>query len=875
AVLRAAFDEILRRHEALRTSFPAGNGGPVQAISGSPDADLPLIDLRGLPEEERRRELRRVSSEEAARTFDLARGPVMRTRLVRLEPEEHALLVTLHHIVSDGWSLSLLQNELAALYGAFAAGRPSPLPELPVQYADFALWQREWLRGEPLEALLGYWRERLAGLSEVLPLPYDRQRPAVAAYRGRTLHLALPASLVRDLESLTRRQGATLSMTLMAGFQALLGRAAAHADVAVGLVIANRTRREVEGLIGFFINTLVLRADLERAGTFAGLVDQQREVSLEAYAHQDLPFERLVEELQPRRDLGRNPLTQVMFAFQTFPRSEAEAQGLRIIPPPDPAGDSGTAKFDLALSLSPADGGLAGSLEYSSDLFDATTVRRLADAYEVLLRAAVADPDRPLTLLPRMTEAERHQLLREWNATEAIYPADASLPELFAIQVRRNPGAPAVVYGEGSLTYGELDELSERLARRLARLGVGPEVRVGLCTERSPELIVGMLGILKAGGAYVPIDPDHPRERQEFLLADAQVSVLAATALAAERLPEHGLPMVLLDESFEREEAELDPANRPDGSTLAYVIHTSGSTGRPKGVEVLHRGVARLVINNDFLPWDPTDRIGQIATPTFDAATWEIWGALLNGACVVGIPKEVALEPAALASALRESQVTTIFLTTALFHQVARELPSAFSNLRALYVGGEAGDPGLFGEVLRNGGPERLLGVYGPTEVTSMSTWYPIPREEALPAGMAVPIGRPISNTSAYVLDPLFQPVPAGTAGELCLGGDGLARGYGGRPDLTAEKWIPFPLPGDPGGRLYRTGDRVRLRSDGVLEFLGRIDHQIKIRGFRIEPGEIEARLCSHPRIGQAVVMAQEDRPGDRRLVAYVILREA
>jgi amino acid adenylation domain-containing protein len=864
AALRAAFAALVRRHETLRTSFPEQGGRPVQAVADAGEAGVPRVDLEGLPGERRDLEARRLTVEEASRPFDLRQGPLVRARLVRLAAEEHALLVTLHHIISDGWSLGVLHAELAALYGAFADRQPSPLPDLPIQYGDFAVWQRERLQGEALEALLGYWRRRLAGLPESLTLPYDRPRPAVESFRGRNVSFTLPAERVRPLAGLTRRLGATPSMTFLAGFQALLGRLADTADVPVGVAIANRTRREVEGLIGFFVNTLVLRGDLGAPGGFADLVIRTREAALDAFAHQDLPFERLVEEIRPERDLGRNPLIQVMFGYQNFPRSEARVRGLILVPPPEERADSGTSKFDLTLFLYEQGEALAAVLEYSSDLFDETTVRRFAAGFEALLRGAVEAPDRPLGLLPLLSEAERHQLAREWNATAAAYPEEAGIPELFARQVRRGPEALAVIYGERGLTYGELDRQAEELAERLATAGVGLESRVGLCMERSPELIVGMLGILKAGGTYVPLDPEYPQERLAFLIEDAGLAALVATETAAALLPEHGLPTLFVAGGV----GAPSPAKRGrvgEGASLAYVIYTSGSTGRPKGVEVPHRAISRLVLGTDYLQLGPADRVAQAATASFDAATFEIWGPLLNGGCVVGIPKETALDPAALEEALRRFEVTALFVTTALFHQVARDRPAAFSTLDALLFGGEAIDPRRVREVLAAGPPRRLLHVYGPTESTTFATAFRV--EEVGEA--AVPIGRPIANTRLHVLDALHQPVPLGSPGELCLGGDGLARGYARQPGLTAAKWIPDPL-GGPGESLYRTGDRVRLRPDGNVEFLGRLDTQVKVRGFRIEPGEIEARLTEHPGVREAVVLPVEVE-GDRRLVAYLV----
>jgi amino acid adenylation domain-containing protein len=879
--LRHAFREIVRRHEALRTSFPLANGRPFQAIAPAPDFQLPRIDLEALsgavPEQYLRNELARLAGEESQRPFDLVRGPLLHVHLIRLGPREHTLLVNLHHIVSDGWSMGVLFSELATLYGAFSQGAPSPLPELPIQYADFAVWQREQLQGERLETELDYWRQQLAGIPETLELPVDHPRPAIESFRGATQPFALPATLVRELTALTRRHGATLSMTVLAGFQALLSRCVGREDIATGVAIANRTRREIEGLIGFFVNTLVVRSDLTGSPGFGRLLARVRETTLAAYAHQDLPFERLVEELQPDRALNRNPLIQVMFGYQNFPRATMDVRGLVLSPPDEGQVATGTAKFDLTLFLFEEGDRLRGSLEYNSDVFEAATIRRLLGHFETLLAAAVAEPARAVALLPLLNAAERHQLALEWNDTGSSYPAAASLQELFEAQARSTPEAPAVVLAAGAgrseLSYGELNRRANRLAHHLRGLGVGAESRVGLCLERSLELVVGLLGIVKAGGAYVPLDPDYPGERLAFMAEDSGLRVLVGEEQAVERLPQRvveGMEVVLLGARLSEPEPGSDsavaenPPVRTGGDGLAYVMYTSGSTGRPKGVAVPHRAVVRLVRETDYVRFGPGDRVGQAANVNFDAATWEIWGALLNGAAVVVIPRDAALSSRELAATLREQGVTSLFLTTALFNKTALEVPEAFQGLRELLFGGEAVDPAVARAVLGAGPPRRLLHVYGPTESTTYASWHPV--LEVRPGAGTIPIGLPIANTSLYVLDLWQSLVPPGVAGELYIGGAGLARGYWNRPELTAERFVPSSW-----GRLYRTGDLVRQRADGAIEFLGRLDHQVKIRGFRIELGEIESRLAEHPAVLQSVVLAREDTPGDRRLVAYVV----
>ncbi len=872
--LRGAFREIVRRHEALRTTFQPGEHGPVQGIAPATSFEVPRVDLEGLAEDLRRRELARLSGDEALRPFDLARGPLVRAALLRSAAREHTLLVNLHHIISDGWSMGILFHELATLYGAFCQGAPSPLPELPIQYADFAVWQRGWLSGERLAAELDYWRRQLAGIPESLELPFDHPRPAAESFRGATATFALPVELARALSALSRRRGATQSMTLLAGFTALLGRFAGSEDVAVGLAIANRTRREVEGLIGFFVNTLVLRTDLSGTPGFAQLVGRVRETSLASYAHQDLPFERLVEELQPERSLSRNPLIQVMCAYQNFPHAEAEVRGLTLSPPEEGQGGGGTAKFDLSLFLFESGDQLTGALEYNREIFEAATMLRLLRCFESLLAAAVAGPETPVAFLPLLGAAERHQLACEWNDSASDWPSTSSFQELFLEHVRRAPDAPAVIAGTARLSYADLNGRADGLARALRHRGAGPGSFVGLCVERSAQAVVALVAILKTGAAYVPLDPDYPAERLALMMEDCDLRLLVVDDTARTRLPQELLAgrETLTPEDFPRlpEEGGAMAEGGQGGEALAHVIYTSGSTGRPKGVALSHRAVVRLVRETNYVRLGPGDRVAQVASLNFDVSTYEIWGALLNGATLVVIPRDTVLSPSGLAAALSEYRITNMFLASALFAQMAREEPEAFAGLRELLVGGEAVDPEAARRVLAGRPPQRLLNAYGPTENTTYSSWYPI---RTAPPG-SVPIGSPVANTTLHVVDRWLQPVPLGVVGELAVGGQGLAWGYWRRPELTAERFVP-DFAGPAGSRLYRTGDLVRRRADGILEILGRIDHQVKIRGFRIELGEIEARLAEHPAVRQAVVLAREDVPGDKRLVAYVVQNPA
>jgi amino acid adenylation domain-containing protein len=868
--LRGAFRAIVHRHEALRTSFQPGERGPVQVIAPPPAFEVPLVDLEGLAEGARQRELARLSGDEARRPFHLARGPLVRAALLRIAAREHTLLVNLHHIISDGWSMGILFRELASLYGAFCQRAPSPLPELPVQYADFAVWQREWLSGERLAAELDYWRRQLAGIPESLELPFDHPRPAVESFRGATESFALPVELVRGLSAFSRDRGATQSMTLLAGFTALLGRFAGCEDVAVGMAVANRTRREVEGLIGFFVNTLVLRTDLAGTPGFAQLVGRVRETFLASYAHQDLPFERLVEELQPERNLSRNPLIQVMCAYQNFPRAEAEVRGLTLSLPEEGKVAGGTAKFDLSLFLFEDGDHLAGALEYNREIFEAASMLRLLRCFESLLTSAVADPEAPVAFLPLLGAAERHQLVCEWNDSATGWPSTSSFQELFLEHVHRAPETPAVIAGTDSLSYADLNRRADGLARALRRRGAGPGSFVGLCVERSVAAVVALIAILKTGAAYVPLDPDYPAERLALMMDDCDLRLLVVDETTRGLLPQELLAGRECLTSGETEEGEPLESGGLDGEALAHIIYTSGSTGRPKGVALAHRAVVRLVRETNYVHLGPGDRVAQVSNLSFDVASYEIWGALLNGATLVIIPRDVVLSPPDFAAALSEHRITNMSLTAALFARTAQEEPDAFAGMRELFAGGDTVDPAAARRVLAGRPPRQLLLLYGPTENTTYSSWHLI---RDVPQG-PLPIGSPVANTTLHVVDRWLHLVPIGVVGELAIGGQGLAWGYWRRPELTAERFVP-DFAGPAGGRLYRTGDLVRRRADGILEILGRVDHQVKIRGFRIELGEIEARLAEHPAVRQAVVLAREDVPGDKRLAAYVVQNPA
>ncbi|MDB4947768.1 MAG: Malonyl CoA-acyl carrier protein transacylase [Gemmatimonadetes bacterium] len=866
--LERALDALRARHESLRTVFEATDDEPVQVIQPFRPAPLEVEDLSALPAAEREARLRERISEDANAGFDLRAG-VMRARLLRVAPEDHVLLFTLHHVAGDGWSMGVVARELGALYEAFAEGRPDPLPPLPVQYADFALWQREHLRGDTLERHLAYWRERLAGVPPVLDLPTDRPRPAVASHRGGTLYFALPAPLADRLRSLAREEGTTLFAVLLAGVRTVLGRLAAQDDFAIGSPVANRTREQVEGLIGFFVNTLALRTDLAGDPSFRGLVRREKETTLAAFAHQDLPFERLVEELRVERDLSRNPLFQACFVLQNAPTDGLRLEGLAIEPEPF---DCASAKFDLTISMmETAEGPIAASLEYAADLYDEDTAGRLVGHLHCLLDDAASGPDRPLSRLALAGAEERDRVLA-FSGAEREYPRDATVHGLFAQEARARPDAVALVFRGTATTYGQLEGRANRLARHLRAAGVGIGSRVGLSLERSPEVVVVLLAILKAGAAYVPLDPGYPEQRLRGMLADAGVSHLVVESEVPEALDAFTGSVVRL--AVVAAEVAAQPSDEmtdvPVGAEdLCYVLYTSGSTGRPKGAAVPHRGVVRLVRNNTFADYGPHQTFIQIAPVAFDASTLEVWSPLLNGGKLAIHPPETpSLEE--LGRFVEEQGATVLWITAGLFHQLVDTQVERFRGVRVLMSGGDVLSVPHVRKAMLALPDTRLVNGYGPTESTVFTTVHPLTMEDTERA--ALPIGRPIANTRVYVLDGALQAAPVGVPGEICVGGDGLAVGYLNQPALTADRWIPDAFAAEPGARLYRSGDRGRWTPDGTLEFMGRMDGQVKLRGFRIELGEIEAALTAHPLVREASVIVREDVPGDKRLAAYVVL---
>jgi amino acid adenylation domain-containing protein len=868
--LEQVFNQLLKRHDSLRTVFQVIDGQPYQCVVPEMDIRIPIIDLTKTALDQREETIIRLAQEESGRPFDLSTGPLLRIKLIRIAEEDQVLLLIMHHIIADAWSIRILIREAITLRAMSHKNSTESLPELPIQYADFAEWQRKWLAGERLEAQLDYWKQQLKNASPLLELPTDRPRLRDPMSYGDTVQVNFSPVLSKAVKGLSQQEGVTLFMLLLAAFKLFLYRYTSQTDILIGVPIANREQPEIQGLIGFLVNTLPFRTRLSGNLTFRTLLREVQKNALDAYAHQDIPFEKLVQELNLDRDIYNPAFFQVMFSVQdAAPLSSLAMPGVELNELPLKLE---TAKFDFMLVLADRNEGLQATVEYKTDLFDATTIQRMIAHYEQLLRAIVDDPDQCLSDLPILLETELKQIVFEWNKTKTDFPARLGLAQLFEAQVSRSPDAVAVSFDTTSLTYRDLNAQANQLARHLQSLGVGSEALVGLCTVRSSKMLVGILGILKAGGAYLPLDPTYPSERLAWMMGDAGASVLVIDDLSSDTIwvkqATHVVnllsdwPLISLQPT-----ENLPPQTTADN--LAYVMYTSGSTGRPKGISIPQKAVSRLVLNTNYINLDSSDVIAQVSNASFDAATFEIWGALLTGARLVGIDKETVLSPDALATQLREQEITTLFLTTALFNQMARFNPSAFSTLKQVLFGGEFADPQWITAVLQAEPPQRLLHVYGPTESTTFASWYVV--TEVAPTATSIPIGHPLANSQIYLLDRFLQPLPVGVVGELYIGGDGLARGYWNQPGLTAERFLPSPFAEQAGSRLYRTGDLAWHRPDGSIEFLGRFDDQVKMRGYRIELGEIEALLGQHPRVEEAVILLREDEPGQKRLVAYAV----
>ncbi|WP_172844444.1 non-ribosomal peptide synthetase [Tumebacillus algifaecis] len=867
--IKQSLEEIVARHETLRTVFDEKDGAPMQVVLPEIAFTMPMVDLRHLPETERMDRAHHLAEEDANCPFDLTQGPLMRATLLKLDEQDHVLLLNMHHIISDGWSCGVMMREVAVLYEAFVNQLPSPLPELPIQYVDFTSWQIDKLSGAELDRQLSYWKGKLGDHPPVLQLPTDRPRQAVQSHRGGAIDFRLSKELSDKLRALTHQEGVTLYMTLLTAFSSLLSRYSGQLDIAVGTPIAGRNNGQIEGLIGFFVNTLVMRTDLSGAPTFRQLLQRVRQTALDAYAHQDLPFERLVEELQPERNMSYTPLFQTMFAVQNAPMGAHHLPGLTMS-----SLETGqrNAKFDLNLAMTESPEGFFGSFDYSADLFDETTIERMAGHFTKLLEGIAANPDAQVAKLPVLTESERQMQLVDWNQNAVDYPHDKTIPQLFDEQVALYPDKEALSFEGTVLTYRELSERANSLAHLLQRKGVGPDVLVGLCMERSLEMVIGLLGIVKAGGAYVPLDPSYPKDRIAYMLEDSAVSVLLTQEKLLVDLPEHGAEVICLDRDWAQEVPACTdaPVLELTADNLAYMIYTSGSTGKPKGVLIPHRGVARLVKNSNYLMFGANETFLQVAAISFDAATPEVWGALLNGAKLVVFPAQTPTVDV-LVRVLSEEKITVALLTSGLLPQLAEANLDSVQHLKLLSVGGDVMSAPHAKKFLQKLPGCVLANAYGPTENTVASTtrWMTSP-EEVTPV---VPIGRAIRNNELFVFDANLQPLPIGVPGELYVGGPGLARGYLNRPELTAEVFIQHPYRTD-GSRLYKTGDLVRYLPDGSLEFMGRIDHQVKVRGFRIELGEIESVLGQHEGVKETVVIVREDEPGDKRITAYVVAQQ-
>lgn len=856
--LERALNEIIRRHEALRTSFPIENGEPVQRIAPEMRLPLPVIDFRHLPEAQREEAATVHATAEALRRFDLGSGPCLRAQLLVIGENYHWLLLVIHHIVVDGWSYSVLSTDFTTIYEAFAAGAPSPLPELPIQYADYAVWQRRCIAEQGLSRQLDYWRERLAGLAP-LEMPGDFARPANPSFGGGLHEFQIEGRPFTSLKELAQRHNATTFMVTLAALAVLLSRWSGQDDLVVGVPLANRSRPELDGLIGFFVNPLVLRIDCSGSPTFSELIERVRTRVLEGFSNQEVPFEKLVEELQPERDPTRNPIFQIVFqCTHAQPSSGPLAMDLN-----EPM-KVGTSKFDLRFDLVEEASQLSGFVEYSTDLYRPETAARMAGHFRTILAGAAENADREISRIDLLDKNERRQLLVEWNRTQTEHERSIPVHRLFERAAAAAPRALAVSGRGSTLTYGQLNKSANRLARYLTAAGVGPDDRVVVCTSRAPHMILAWLAVLKAGGAYVPLDPAHPAERLRHTAADASPKLVITDRASSDRVPLAGVPRLCIDsdsESFAHL-PDTDPPDSASASNLAYVIYTSGSTGIPRGVAIEHKSLANLIgWHRKAYDVSPADRATQVASPAFDASVWEVWPYLASGASIHIAPEEKIADPARLVEWIAAEGITLCFLPTPLAEAVI-DLDWPASKLRALLTGGDRLRRGPLRRL-----PFRFTNHYGPTENTVVATWAEVEEAEAS-SGQGPAIGRPIDNVRAYVLDRWGQPAPVGVPGELFLAGDALARGYLGHSEWTQEKFLTGAIGLQE--RLYKTGDLVRYRADGNLEFLGRLDQQVKLRGYRLELGEIEAALLKTPGVKEAVVVCREDQPGEKRLVAYV-----
>ncbi|MDB6053786.1 MAG: non-ribosomal peptide synthetase [Verrucomicrobiales bacterium] len=866
--LSRSLEAVISRHEILRTIYITNKGTPAQKVLDQWKFTLPVIDLS--KEISPELALAERLSSEAKIPFNLAHDLMIRASLFRLKPEEHALFINVHHIAFDEWSLEILVKEIGSFYESFLRKQSSSLPELPIQYADFAIWQQEEYANKHTQKQLDYWKKQLQGDLPVLEIRADRIRPAVRTYQGDRERRTLSPQLTANLKKLARQESVTLYILLLSIFKTLLHRYSGMEDIIVGTPISGRSQSEVENLLGFFVNTLAIRSPVGDQASFKEVLAKVRTHVLGAFAHQELPFDKLIEEIHSERNSNQNPLFDIVFALQNQQKEDFQFASLGLRPIEV---HTHTAKFDLTFVAQDKGDTLHLILEYNSDIFEGPTVGRMLAHFEALAEGIVTNPVQSVGKFSLINAAERSNTFEIWNHTSTDYPKSKTVAQLFSEQAKRTPQAIAVQYGEKEISYAELDDRSNQVGSYLRKQGIGPNVLVGVFMERSVEMIVAWLGILKAGGAYVPLDLDYPAERIAFMIQDTEMPVILSNESLASRIPQSVAKILKLDaDSAEiKQESKHPVISTATAENIAYVIYTSGSTGQPKGVMVPNRGIVRLVFNTNYVQLSEEERIAQASNSSFDAATFEVWGSLLHGGKLVGVTKEIMLAPKEFAAFLRDEKITSLFLTTALFNQTAAEDPTAFGTLKNVLFGGEACDPNSVRRVLQSMPPHRLLHVYGPTEVTTFASWYEV--KTVAEGATTLPIGRPISNTTFHVLDRQLQEVPVGMAGELYLGGDGLALGYLRRPELTEQKFIQNPA--DLSEKLYKTGDLVRFLPDGNIEFLGRMDNQVKIRGFRIELEEVESALKSFPGVQEAVAIVREDVPGDKRLTGYISWKES
>jgi amino acid adenylation domain-containing protein len=869
-VLRQAIEALVARHESLRTTFSTLDGAPVQIVLPRFEFEFPIVDIVGLPEAEKLAKATNLIAEESIRPFDLVKGPLLRVIFLRLDEINHIAIFALHHIICDGWSMKILNKELTTLCTAFSNGLPSPLADLPIQYPDFAVWQRSSLNRKALRTQLDYWKRRLTGVSGILELPTNRSRPAVQTMRAGALPLWLSIDLSEAIRTQTREQGVTLFTFLLAVFKTLLYRYTGQKSINVGTPVAGRGNLQIEGSIGCFVNTLVIHNKVSQELTFRELLRLVYDEVIDAYSNQDVPFERLVEEISPERSLSHSPLFQVMFVLQNYSSQGIEMDGIKL----NPIGVSGrTAKFDLTLVMQELGQQICGGLEFSTDLFDFSTIGRMRDHLDTLFKEVVAYPDQRISEYRLLSAAERHQLLIEWNETRSDYPSHKCVHQLFEVQAEQRPDAVAVIIDQEQLSYSELNYRANQLAYFLLSLEVGPEMLVAICLHRSIDAVIAMLAVLKSGAAYLPLDPLLPFERLTYMLQDADASLIITQEQLVEVLPALSAQKLRMDSEWQiiAGHRRGNPNLPIDPDNLAYLMYTSGSTGEPKGISIPHRGIVRLVKESDYAELGPAEVILQLAPMTFDASTFEIWGSLLNGGKLALMGAE-NWGLAEMAEAIRKYEVSTLWLTAGLFHVMVDEQGEALAGLRQLLAGGDVLSGEHVERALEHGRARKVINGYGPTESTTFACCKGMRKKEEV--GKNVKIGRPIANTRVYVLGAGEEIKPIGIAGELCIGGAGLARGYHKKAALTAEMFVPFAHGEERGERIYRTGDLARWAVGGEIEFLGRVDNQVKIRGFRIELEEIESALMQHENVCDAVVMTRADNSNDKQLVAYLVVRK-